>query len=120
MKKLILFIPFYVTCACTEQSHSSEVTSDIIENIEPEANASSTFTIEGMTCEIGCVRTVKSHLSKMKGVIDINIDFDTARVKDYSTVNFDDRFVSEADIKAEIESIANGLYKVSDITQEQK
>ena len=126
MKKILaLTIPLFLI-SCTENQNSSiksEIENDraqhntipLVKNeAAPESNAQSKLTIEGMTCEIGCVRTVKSHLSKMEGVSFIHIDFDTSRVVDFTTVQFDSNLVSQAEIQSEIESIAQGIYKVTE------
>jgi copper chaperone CopZ len=43
------------------------------------------FTIEGMTCAIGCAKTIQEELSGLEGVQTATIDFD----KKLATVSFD-------------------------------
>ena len=76
------------------------------------ANSKVSMEISGMMCEIGCVRTIKSHLSKMEGITNVKMDFDTARAVDYAIVEFDSNFIQGNQMKAEIEDIANGIYQV--------
>ena len=122
MKVLFALFVSIGLVACSGNSNTEKPfpneSSEEISLTTPIHNSTSTFSIEGMTCEIGCVRTVKSHLSKMNGVIDIEMKFDTARTVDYSVVKFDSKLVSETEMKDEIESIANGLYSVVDVTQQ--
>ncbi len=47
--------------------------------------AMATFTIEGMTCEIGCAKTIQEQLASMDGVQNATVDFD----KKFATVEFD-------------------------------
>ena len=43
------------------------------------------FTIEGMTCAIGCAKTIQEELSELEGVQTATVDFD----KKLATVSFD-------------------------------
>ena len=49
----------------------SEAKSETVASLEKVA-----LSIEGMTCEIGCARTIQSKLSKTEGVITANVSFD--------------------------------------------
>ncbi len=73
--------------------------------------------IEGMTCEMGCVTTIRNKVNRMKGVINFEMDFDTERSSDYSTIQFDSRLLSSDDIKVMIEGIAQGIYDVVDVQE---
>lgn len=124
MKVLFICSIIVIITACANQTNtefSDNSTAALDAPLTtPTHNATSTFSIKGMTCEIGCVRTVKSHLSKMNGVLDIEMNFDTSRTIDFSVVKFDQSLVSENEMKTEIESIANGIYTVIDVTNELK
>ncbi len=70
-----------------------------------------TFHIDGMTCAVGCAKTIEEKLSGMNGVQEAKVDFDTKT----ATVNFDLDRLEEADLKKAVESCADGkTYKVSD------
>ncbi|MFK8038054.1 MAG: heavy-metal-associated domain-containing protein [Crocinitomicaceae bacterium] len=117
MKKFLLYLLVLGFISCKSNSIKNH---DIIKNEAasiPIHNATCKISIKGMTCEIGCVRTVKSHLSKMNGVLNVKMDFDTSRTVDFSGVEFDKNMISEDEMKAEIESIANGIYTVTEIVQ---
>ncbi len=77
--------------------------------VKPET---ASFHIEGMTCAIGCAKTIEEKLSKMDGVQNAKVDFD----KKEATVNFDlDKLKSEDLVKA-VETTGDGkTYKVSDV-----
>ena len=53
--------------------------------------------IEGMTCEVGCVKKVRDTLTKVKGVTDKKVELGKA------TVNYDEKKTSKETIVAAIE-----------------
>ena len=66
--------------------------------------------IEGMTCEIGCARTIQSKISKIAGVTYSKVSFETKK----GQFTFDVNKVSQEDIVKKINGIAGGdLYSVS-------
>jgi len=68
--------------------------------------------IDGMTCEIGCARTIQSKLSKANGVKLAEVDFDNRT----GIVEFDTNQISEIQIVKIVEQIAGGdLYKVNQV-----
>lgn len=60
--------------------------------------------IEGMTCEIGCARTIQSKLSKVDGVTFAKVDFETKK----GQFTYDANKVSKNDIVEKIDRIAGG------------
>ncbi len=70
--------------------------------------------IEGMTCEIGCARTIESKLSKTKGVTYSKVSF-----KDkIGQFTYDENKISKEDIAKKIAKIGGGaLYKATKITE---
>lgn len=71
-----------------------------------------TFKISGMTCAMGCAKTIEEKLASIDGVQNAKVDFE----KEEATVNFDlDKLKSEDLVKA-AESCADGkTYKVTDV-----
>ena len=66
--------------------------------------------IEGMTCEIGCARTIQSKLSKVAGVTYSKVSFETKK----GQFTYDVNKVSQEDIVKKINGIAGGdLYFVT-------
>lgn len=66
--------------------------------------------IEGMTCEIGCARTIQSKLSKLDGVTYSKVDFESKK----GQFTFDANIVSKDEIAKKIDGLAGGdLYSVS-------
>ena len=73
---------------------------------------SQTLAIEGMTCAMGCAKTIEKKLADMDGVQSATVDFEAKT----ATVNFDlDKLKSE-DLVKTTEACADGkTYKVSDV-----
>jgi mercuric ion binding protein len=67
--------------------------------------------ISGMTCEIGCAKTIQSKLSKKEGVLNASVIFKDS----VATVEFDTNKTSKKDLIAFVDGIAGGeLYKASE------
>ena len=81
--------------------------------INPEKLETASFTIDGMTCAVGCAKTIEKELSALEGVQKANVDFDNKK----ATVEFDaSKQTPEALVKI-VEATADGkTYKVSDVT----
>jgi copper chaperone CopZ len=70
------------------------------------------FKIDGMTCAIGCARTIETKLSKMNGVQKATVDFD----KKQATVEFDGAVLNAEKLTKAVESTGDGeTYKVSEM-----
>ncbi len=68
--------------------------------------------IDGMTCEIGCARTIQSKLSKVNGVKLAEVNFEQKT----GIVEFDTNQVSEKQLVEVVEGIAGGdLYEVKEV-----
>ena len=68
------------TTSSTETS-APKATKEIVDANLQKAS----FTIEGMTCAIGCAKTIQEELSGLEGVQTATVDFD----KKLATVSFD-------------------------------
>ena len=67
--------------------------------------------ISGMTCEIGCAKTIQSKLSKKEGVIDAKVVFTDS----IANIEFDANKTSKKELIAFVSGIAGGeLYKASE------
>ncbi|MCG1034882.1 cation transporter [Polaribacter sargassicola] len=66
--------------------------------------------ISGMTCEIGCAKTIQSKLSKKEGVLDAKVVFTDS----IANIEYDANTTSKEDLAAFVSGIAGGeLYKAS-------
>ena len=71
-----------------------------------------TFKVDGMTCAIGCARTIQEKLSKMDGVQKATVDFD----KKEATVDFDAAVLTPEKLTKAVETTGDGeTYKVSEM-----
>jgi len=70
------------------------------------------FTIKGMTCAIGCAKTIEEELNNLDGVQTATVDFD----KELATVSFDKTVLTPEKITKVVEAAADGKsYKVSNM-----
>ena len=77
--------------------------------LKPET---ATFKVDGMTCAIGCARTIQEKLSKMDGVQKATVEFD----KKQATVEFDAAILTQEILTKAVESTGDGeTYKVSEM-----
>ena len=92
-----------------ENLNQGQIKKEIAAATKPEV---ATFHVEGMTCAVGCAKTIEEKLAEMDGVQSAKVDFETKT----ATVNFDlDKLKSDDLVKA-AESCADGkTYKVSDV-----
>lgn len=80
--------------------------------INPEKLQTATFTIDGMTCAIGCAKTIQDELSDLDGVQKASVDFD----KKLATVSFDSSLQTPESLTQVVEATADGkTYKVSNM-----
>lgn len=116
MKKAILILTMaFVLFSCNEAKKGSEDVKSGIEKQEIAASYKSIeVEIEGMTCEIGCAKTIESKLSKVEGVTSSKVNFE-AKIGQFT---FDENKISQEDIAKKIAGIGGGaLYKATKITE---
>lgn len=71
--------------------------------------------ISGMTCEIGCAKTIQSKLSKKEGVFNAKVIFTDS----IANIEFDANTTSKQDLIAFVDGIAGGeMYKASETSAE--
>ena len=112
MKKIItllLLTFFIVSCGDKKESLNKEKASTKKEQVA--ANLKSVAVdIEGMTCEIGCARTIQSKLSKVDGVTYAKVNFEAKK----GIFTYDSNKLSKNDIVQKINGVAGGdLYKAT-------
>lgn len=70
------------------------------------------FTIDGMTCEMGCAKTIEQELSELDGVQKATVNFE----KKLGTVTFDKTVQNPEKLSKVVEATADGkTYTVSSI-----
>lgn len=80
--------------------------------INPEKVQTASFTITGMTCAIGCAKTIEEELSETDGVQKATVDFD----KKEAVVAYDSSLQTPETLTKIVESTADGkTYHVSNM-----
>lgn len=98
--------PEVVTSPNSEVSTTTEVA-----KLDPNATyAKAEFTIEGMTCAMGCAKTIEKKMAKMEGVKSAKVDFD----KKLAMVEYDEAKVNPTSLENTVTSVAD-QYKVTDM-----
>ncbi|MGG7036389.1 MAG: heavy-metal-associated domain-containing protein [Flavobacterium sp.] len=115
---LAMTFTLFLSCKNTEnkpaESSETNETKKQTTVLKPET---ASFKIEGMTCSIGCAKTIEEKLSKMDGVQKATVDFD----KKEATVEFDASVLTPEKLAKEVESTGDGeTYKVSDVVTHEK
>jgi len=114
---LLLASLLFVSC----KEKSTEVVSDsATETAAPKVKKeiaatnlqTASFTIKGMTCAIGCAKTIQEELNGLDGVQTATVDFE----KELATVSFDKTVLSPEKLTKVVEATADGKsYKVSNM-----
>lgn len=99
--------------SCKNENTEEKNAEVIVENTIP-ADAkleTASLTIDGMTCEIGCAKTIEDKLAHTKGVKEAKVDFENK----LATVTFDSNQQNLTSLTETIEAVAGGdSYKVID------
>lgn len=84
---------------------------DMAQNLDPNATyAKVEFSIDGMTCAMGCAKTIEKKMAKMEGVKMAKVDFD----KRLAMVEYDEAKVSPTSLEAAVAKVSD-VYKVKDM-----
>lgn len=93
----------------TVEMEQSTTTSE--KQLDPNATyAKAEFGIEGMTCEMGCAKTIEKKIAKMEGVKSATVDFD----KRLAMVEYDNAKVTPTSLEEAVVSVADS-YSVKDM-----
>ncbi|WP_092205944.1 heavy-metal-associated domain-containing protein [Bizionia echini] len=89
----------------------TEATEVAVAELDPNATyAKAEFTIEGMTCAMGCAKTIEKKMAKMDGVKSAKVDFDTR----IAMVEYDEAKVTPTSLE-EVVKKAGDVYSVKDM-----
>jgi Cu+-exporting ATPase len=84
---------------------------DVAQTLDPNATyAKVEFGIDGMTCAMGCAKTIEKKMAKMEGVKTAKVDFD----KRLAMVEYDEAKVSPKTLEEAVTKVAD-IYKVKDM-----
>ncbi|TYB78972.1 heavy-metal-associated domain-containing protein [Bizionia myxarmorum] len=119
LKNIITLVMLTLVFASCKNETTPEVvtvdtaaTEDVaVAEIDPNATyAKAEFTIEGMTCAMGCAKMIEKKMAKMDGVKSAKVDFDTR----LAMVEYDDAKVNETTLE-EVVKKAGDTYSVKDM-----
>jgi len=105
-----------LTVSCKKEAAKEEVTAEK-EVVAPKKEVviaaenvqTASFEIEGMTCAMGCAKTIEEELGAMEGVQKATVDFDSKK----ATVIFDKTIQNQENLTKVVEATADGkTYKV--------
>jgi copper chaperone CopZ len=106
----------FVSCKKEEDKNLAnikplETTAKEQKAITAENVQTASFKIEGMTCAMGCAKTIEKELSNLDGVEKAAVDFD----KKTATVTFDKTVQNQESLTKTVQETGDGkTYKVSD------
>lgn len=106
----------FVACKQSTTKTESATTETSAPKVKKEIAAANlqtaSFTVEGMTCAVGCAKTIQENLSGLDGVQTATVDFDTK----LATVTYDKTVQTPEKLTKVVEAAADGkTYKVLDI-----
>ena len=107
----------FFSCKKTEVSQTTTIEKTVKLNSKSIAAKPqmATFTIEGMTCAVGCAKTIQDKLASMDGIQSATVDFD----KKFATVEFDaSKQTTDLLLKAVQETGDGKTYVVSNMKSE--
>lgn len=110
---ITLVIAFAFSCKneAKPEIKTIETASESSTKLDPNATyAKAEFTIDGMTCEIGCAKTIEKKMSKMEGVKSAKVDFD----RKLAMVEYNEAKVTPNLLEETVTKVAD-IYKVSDM-----
>ena len=94
----------------TVENESTEV-SIAANDLDPNATyTKAEFTIDGMTCAMGCAKTIEKKMAKMEGVKSAKVDFDTRM----AMVEYDEAKVTPTTLENVVKK-AGDTYSVKDM-----
>jgi Cu+-exporting ATPase len=108
----------FISCKKTDSEATTETTVAATEtaaakkDIAPENLQTASFSIEGMTCAVGCAKTIQEELTDLDGVQTATVDFD----KKLATVTFDKTVQNPESLTKTVQATGDGkTYTVSNM-----
>lgn len=108
LKTVLTLVILFTISACKQPQPkiitvaTENTTND--KNIEENTNISYTksqFNIEGMTCAMGCAKTIENKLAHTNGVKSVTVDFE----KTLATIEFDPALINETLISETVSKV---------------
>lgn len=115
--KYILTLAFLISLIISCKNEKSaeiktvEINQESPEQVDTNAiYAKAEFTVSGMTCEIGCAKTIEKKLAQMEGVKSAKVDFN----RKLAMVEYNENKVNPTSLEETVTSVAK-VYEVSDM-----
>lgn len=111
---LIIVLTSLLIWSCKEKT--TEAVSQGIEKkaIKSENLQKASFTVDGMTCAVGCAKTIQKELSALEGVEKASVDFE----KKLATISFDKTIQTPEDLIKVVEKVGDGkTYTTSNLSR---
>ena len=100
------------TTETSEPVQAATSSPKVQKEIAAENVQTASFKIEGMTCAVGCAKTIEKELTNLDGVEKATVDFD----KKTATVVFDKTVQNQENLTKVVQATGDGkTYKVSNI-----
>lgn len=103
----LIFTVVIVSACGTNEEHNEE---EAVVEVSTENLTIADYAIDGMVCAMGCAATIEKDVVGMAGVVVSDVDYEIGKAH----FEFDAAIITEKEIIAKIESIANGQYKVGE------
>lgn len=110
---LVAFLSFSCKNEANPKAEGAEAgtASQNQKNLDPNATyAKAEFTIEGMTCAMGCAKTIEKNIAGMEGVKSATVDFD----RKLAMVEYDEAKITPTSLTEAVTKTGD-MYKVSDM-----
>lgn len=114
---LVVTLIFFTALACKNESQpelktvETEINTNAAKTLDPNATyAKAEFSIDGMTCAMGCAKTIEKKIAKMDGVKSAKVDYD----KRLAMVEYDEAKVTPQSLEETVAK-AGEVYKVKDM-----
>lgn len=110
---LIIFVALFLVCCKKQIAPEIKTVETVVEKtlVNPNATfAKAEFKIEGMTCAMGCAKTIEKRIAKMEGVKHAIVDFKN----ELAMVEYDNAIVTPESLEKTVNNVAT-VYKVKDM-----
>ena len=108
---LTLLVAFAFSCKNEKSPEikTVEIESEVKKTLDPNATyAKAEFTIDGMTCQMGCAAQIQKKIARMDGVKSAKVDFD----KKLAMVEYNEAKVTPLNLEETVGKVSDA-YKVS-------
>ncbi len=106
-------LSFFAACNNPSENNKEEANTTEKSVIDESKVLAVDYKIDGMTCKMGCAKTIEKTVAGLNGVVASTVDFDAEK----GHFEFDASIISEKEIITAIESVAD-QYKVEEWKEE--